>query len=860
MEINNHFKQNYFFTSHINNLKLDETKPYSLYGTHKTRIFKDMSTDSFINVIFDVNSRDKLFNFVDYTFYEIFTAIPKIHILLNSHGHSLKPNEYITVIFKGGNVMSLFFDDITQKTLNSQVQNFQLNQLVEYLKTHGINIGHIDSDSLFVNSHDNVANFFTNQKKKFKISDVDYTMYFNINDPVRYKIISQIFYQILVNSLVKIRNFFDSYYESVRNTMQPEIEQIQNNPNLPFEPYDDPTDPNIAIIGQFIDEIKNENNKNFLFPQNITYSQSIENNFIKLMYLTHCFAQFLITSNNFQLYNKITLNKERNIKNIRLITAIIEYLELAIQYFNSFNINQFVINSISLLTIAENVLQFHLDNKKRRILDSQLYTLDSINNLMGNIAHQYNTTNNPEALQLYESKYDVIFDKKENFQKHNLIRQNQNEDLIFHNYVQNEPANMLNEIDIEPRHDTIINCINGVKLYDIISSTNTKYHYITYNNSINSLSKLCQKTFDLFRIKFNVTAVKPLFIVNGEIKNTYKLPSEFVDVSVSGFTDATREKFYNEVQEEGICILQKIHNKSFYFWNSYTLTQLFNDLLDVLFTQTTTVPWYDSKYDKRIIRSLILYYFIKITSPNNNCDWICMITDIFELCLSMERHVSNPDKIPFPNIARFILGKNYLNHYTQNEANSITNFILSNCLDDLDNLLYNKIIKINKYYKDFEILIKFIIFYGWILTKNCFNDAFNRIRINTNLIPYEPGLQITHTNGTTQGIMTHNNTKYILLLKTCIDNFGILLYLFNEILPNCKYQNLTNCIGSPHINNPCDHTHPVNINFSSNDYVFYNNYDPTNTVILSNGTSLSMTGGEINVNKKYKKYKIVKKN
>lgn len=296
MDINNYFRHNNFYTTHINNLKLDETKPYSFYGSQKSRIFKDKSTDSFVNIIFNINARDKLYNFVDYTFYEIFTAIPQIHRLLNANGYLLKKEEYITIIFKGGNVMSFFFDSIVESTLdqNDQVKNFKLNQLVEYLRTHNINIGEIDPNYLYSQSTNNIDNFFAEQRRKFAISDVDYTMYFNINDPIRYSLVSQVFYQILINSLDKTRKFFDSYYESVRNVIQPEIQQIQNNPNLPFEPYDDPLDNNIIIIKTFIDEIKDENNRNFLFPQNSVYSQIIEYNYIELIFTRYNLAQFLI--------------------------------------------------------------------------------------------------------------------------------------------------------------------------------------------------------------------------------------------------------------------------------------------------------------------------------------------------------------------------------------------------------------------------------------------------------------------------------------------------------------------------------------------------------------------------------------
>ena len=212
-DINN----NYFFTSHINNIVIDETKPYSIFGYDNARIFKDISTDSFINNIFD--EKKKLFNFVDYTFYSIYTKIPKIHELMYLNGFFFDSSEYITIIFKGGNTMSFFFDIIisTIANKNPSIFNEKLNTIHEYLKNHNVNLDLIDDDDFFMNSNDTIKNFFDEQKKKFKISDVDYTMYININDPIKYSVVSQLYNKILINSLIDIRNFFDSNYLEIKN-------------------------------------------------------------------------------------------------------------------------------------------------------------------------------------------------------------------------------------------------------------------------------------------------------------------------------------------------------------------------------------------------------------------------------------------------------------------------------------------------------------------------------------------------------------------------------------------------------------------------------------------------------------------
>lgn len=110
MNIKKDIYSNYFFTSHTNNLVMDETKPYSLFGYDNARVFKDLSTDSFIEKIF--GEKDKLIKFIDFTFYSIFTNIPNIHKVMYVNGYFMDIEEYITIIFKGGNTMSFFFDII----------------------------------------------------------------------------------------------------------------------------------------------------------------------------------------------------------------------------------------------------------------------------------------------------------------------------------------------------------------------------------------------------------------------------------------------------------------------------------------------------------------------------------------------------------------------------------------------------------------------------------------------------------------------------------------------------------------------------------------------------------------------------
>jgi hypothetical protein len=140
--------------------------------------------------------------------------------------------------------------------------------------------------------------------------------------------------------------------------------------------------------------------------------------------------------------------------------------------------------------------------------------------------------------------------------------------------------------------------------------------------------------------------------------------------------------------------------------------------------------------------------------------------------------------------------------------------------------------------------LRFIIFYSFIEKKPCFEEVFNIVRKNTNLIPYEPNKRITYKSNIYE-IMNWNNIKYEEFLINLIDNIAILIYLLNELLPNCKKENLINCKNLM-CNDPCAKVHPLQIDFNSDDYLYYN--IPRPDIII----------GGSNSNKKYK-YKITNK-
>ena len=816
----NTYNDLFYFLKHLNNLEIDDTAPWSIMGTDSARIFKDKSTDSFVEIIFD--NIDKLNSFIDYTYYEIYSKIYRIHDLAKNNGFYLDESEYIKVIFKGGNVMSYYYDKIiTDRILtNDGVSNFPLSELINYYTAHQINI----PDNCRNHAHQGetadktIRRFFNDNKKKFKLSDVDFTMYLNISNPIRYSIFAQLYGQILIHSLTNIKDFFNTYYESIRNdnNISQEIQDIIYN-RQSFIPNDTENDFIIKQLCKRINIIKKENNKIFINPNEV-HNLDIRINFLKFQNII--FNNYIIEASDINNYDNILpgMLYFDQIRNIRIIVYINEYFELfkiyMTNYKNTLNIvdpdnviiDNFLIDVETNLIMSRQVLLLHIDNKKKRVLESNIYTLDKINLLMNNISEKYGP-NDLDHEQLYRDKYISGFDKKNIHDKIKLMKDPPSI-LTFHNYVTNQNSNPDNEINISSRNNTLIYAVNNLDITDIrnINTGDINYHYITYNNSICSDNYTKSSSFDLYRIKINIIVDKPIFAEKDVLIDKFNIPSEFIDVSIPNYTDSSRKMYYNEIQEKHniMNILSSSSLGTTYYWDSYSIEQLIVDLMFILFLQKSCIPWYDHKYDKRITRVLILYCLNKIIDPTlvtNN--WLCALTDFLIFSCEMYTYSNFPlpiiqgpiVQVPvYPDINKFILGRDYLQRYSIAEGTCISKYVLNNSIKKIKEIDYSDIILINDNYNDFGLILKFIIFYGYIMKHPNFFDIFNDIRKNGGIKKYTDINQtILLPDGLRIPVFNNNNNKFRILLETIINILSVIIFTMNELIPICRTGNLQTC-------------------------------------------------------------------
>jgi len=252
---------NNFFFKHLSMEIKDELLKYGTIGSHGIRLLRDVVTDSFVTTFFE--NKENLYLFIDYCFYEIFTDIKvKINFLLDKNNYPcLKENENVDLLFKGGNIMSFFYD--STKTLLSENPSINIDYITssipDVFKKHKLlNDNEFTSLKTLMIKNDTIKDYLTNQQQNFKLSDVDFTLVINSDNEIYFSIVDNLCGKILTNSLMKIKNKFNDYYESVRNENN---KFIVNQDTFLYN--DNPNNSKCVMYNGLIKKLRNEINDIF---------------------------------------------------------------------------------------------------------------------------------------------------------------------------------------------------------------------------------------------------------------------------------------------------------------------------------------------------------------------------------------------------------------------------------------------------------------------------------------------------------------------------------------------------------------------------------------------------------------------
>jgi hypothetical protein len=636
------------FTHAINNQSFTFFHLYDQYVNENNaeekrniRGYRDNATKAYVNHFLGDN---QIFtDFLNYTFHSLngslLSEINK-ELIVNNH-KPLYDAENVDFLFKGGNIMNKYFSIYEAA----------------------------------VRRHIVIDNEFTDIKKNFAISDIDYGVHIENVRYDRYVIICNYAIRILARTLDEITNLYDLLYLN-RNDDAAKQRLITSIPRE-FHIVD-----NDQIYNYYLYEnskILLNGLKGFILDIEIKNYQHRERNIFDA------------------IINEININ----LANLS-VYEIILYINIFqcfgyIQYIKGINI---IVNIDNILHTLKDMLTIKINIKRNKVIMRNQYNDVNILNYIQNICDLLNEKNADGSYKeidffRYEKKNDDLFGVK-----------------ILSPLVPGD-------IEINNRKNIIISSQNSI--IDMIGLQNlnpNKYHYVSLNNTIHvKKNNNNDIEFYLLRSKFN-TIIKKDKILKRKINKdgTYansnvnlNIPSEFIDISIAGYNDTT-DKMMKTVHLIGNNYLNFNNN----IIKVYNLEEIIYDLEIVLFSQNYFVPWINQKYDKRIIRMI---FFIILNSlvkdAGRMADEFQRIDKIISLINQIKINIETG------NIAYIDVIDNFIN--IQNSPRPYLNY-LKYLIDNNSYELY-----IRKEYDKYSYLLKSIIINYILLTQYNNNRIFEFI-------------------------------------------------------------------------------------------------------------------------------------
>ena len=596
------------------------------------RIYRDITTDIYTDTF--LKEGNELANFLDYTFHLLYSlTIPKINeniIEYNDNNPTtyIKPvcgPERVYLIFKGGTLMNKFFLSHITTIKNKYKDTSSTNVSEKY----NINLSKFDidleNDTSSGDNTDTFSNFSDNiLKKKFAISDTDYSLVIHTFEHDRFNII----YQFAINALAKafdiMNDVFEEYYNSV---LDPDNELNMENsinsyiPNTTRSVYNGTKDYILEILRYdifFGDDIKNKNN--LAYNLILDYIRPIPN-------------EINTYTDIYYLYDTL-----------EIINLLIYMQSADPQRIEGIDLNHIR----DILTIRIELL---VEKKLVNLKNDLFYTYTKINQFKMNMLAKYiNIQDNQETNKAYYTEKIERFDHPA-------------KEIMINKYVLNKNNNYtLDSFQIKPRKSVVVTSNSNPIIYNRIKETvSEKIHYSSFNTLIRKVKTDGSVTdFDLIRTKFNVEFPPGIIKKNGE-DSVIKIPSEFIDVSIPRYDEASRKSYFDEIKNNNLIPymlnLVTSDNRIICVY-SYSPSDISHDLQYVLVNQNTIEPWLDQKYAKRVIRLILFIILASYIDARRNRTLMANSLSFCELCSKLFNYAEG-DLFPYTQIAKTIDTVNY---------------------------------------------------------------------------------------------------------------------------------------------------------------------------------------------------------
>lgn len=439
------------------------------------RIFRDITTDVYTDTFLKDN--DQLNNFLDYTFHLLYSQtihqINKNIIIYNennpdSHIKPICGSERVYLIFKGGTLMNNFFlshveilKEKHRKISSTDVSNKYDVELSKFNED-------LENNTSANTSTDTFDNFSDILKKKFAISDTDYSLVIHTMDHSRFNVIYYFAIKALESAFNILNNNFNEYYNNILNPMNNlnKKNSINNSVSNTMEyKYDE----NRTLI---LNELRNiVDSKNI--AENIIENIA-EHITIALVYIDSKQTEINSCADIYYLYDMV-----------EIVNLLIYIRDLNSPY--SFN--------ETILKINLNDIQDKLNSRITSLIEGKLV------NLKNGLFYEYDKINTFKKNML--KKYEDI----QNDIEANKTFSHPTQSRKINSYILNQNnIYTTDSFQIKPRKSVaILSNTNPIKYNEINETDEKKIHYLSFNSLIRKVRDNGSATdFDLIRTKFNV--------------------------------------------------------------------------------------------------------------------------------------------------------------------------------------------------------------------------------------------------------------------------------------------------------------------------------------------------------------------
>lgn len=550
---------------------------YATVNTHKERQLKDISTDKLIELLFsdsrnndeqnDNRGRNRL-NFLAYVYTSLNLRLKfELPQMLLIENIDLKEDEDVYFLFKGGSMMFYKYEELKNE-MDNTVKDGLKRMFDEF----------------------------------FKVSDFDFTVYITVRQRNTFYKVKKLVNEILWKGLLEIRDFFETYLNSVNINEAVSNETLVN--NIVGDITGDSTNifnacMTIFETNQDIEALTINTLRDYvnLLKQLIYMKKTILSRQSKLSPIYH--TKF---NNKIQKYSDIVkraysimfiyLNHKRY--HITKLMYIHEFLSITRNNFNLLNISLEEQNEITLhLTNLRQNIQLLISNftkhMQKKIIMDNFYTMNFLTTLQSNITEDLKK----KDITLCRSVYDE-FDAFGNDTQE--MKTEENYTMIpFTTGNKNDI-----KVNLDKREDFYIqpDLLSENTMYT--DTTKNNFHYMYQNSIIKKMRNTYSSVvdFDLMRVKLNL-----LLTFKDSSNNDKKLniPAEFIDISICGYDDTSLTQFRSHPHDALGEFTLPSANYTLQCLG-YSVPFMIHDLTYVLFAHNLLTPWSDIKYEKRIYR------------------------------------------------------------------------------------------------------------------------------------------------------------------------------------------------------------------------------------------------------------------